>query len=267
MIRIGGVPEHFNMPWHIALESGTGGLACEWHDYSTGTGAMLADLAAGKLDLGMLLTEGSALGLARELPIEAVSLYTTTPLIWGLHVPSESDWQSVAELQGLRFAISRYGSGSHLMSLALAMEQGWPVADQRFEIVDNLPGAIEAFSDGRADVFMWEHYTTEPAVTAGHFRRLGDFVSPWPAWVVCVNADCWRQQQQAIKQLLNTVAAAATQLKTATDAPEQIALRYGLEASAVAEWLAGVEWVKKVTPPQSALASARRMLEAAGEIS
>jgi len=158
------------MPWQLALESGATaetGLACEWHDYATGTGAMLADLAAGELDLAILLTEGAALGLARGMPVTAVSLYTTSPLIWGVHVPAASPWQDISELRGRRFAISRYGSGSHLMSLALALERGWPASELTFAVVDDMPGAIRALTDDEADVFLWEHFTTEPAIYAG----------------------------------------------------------------------------------------------------
>jgi ABC-type nitrate/sulfonate/bicarbonate transport system substrate-binding protein len=268
-IRIGGVPEHFNMPWHLAIEAdatASSGLTCEWRDYSTGTGAMLADLAAGKLDLAILLTEGAALGLARGLPIEAVSLFTTSPLTWGVHVPADSKLQLLADLDGRRFAISRYGSGSHLMTLALAIEQGWPVDALQFEIVDNLPGAVEAFRQHRADIFLWEHYTTEPAVAAGHIRRNGDIVSPWPAWVVCVNASVWQHHQQRIEKLLTIIAAAATELKIATDAAARIARRFELAESAVADWLTGVEWVDGIRSPEDALGRAHEMLAAAGAL-
>ena len=190
--RVGGVPEHFNLPWHLIREEQgpvEPGLAYEWRDYSSGTGAMIADLADKKLDIAVLLTEGVALGLARGLPIEAVSLYTTSSLIWGIHVPPGSSFESPGGLAQARFAISRYGSGSHLMSLALAIEQGWTAEGRDFVIVDNLPGAIAAFAGGQADVFLWEHFTTAPEVEGGRLRRIGDFVSPWPAWVVCALMD------------------------------------------------------------------------------
>jgi ABC-type nitrate/sulfonate/bicarbonate transport system substrate-binding protein len=267
--RIGGVPEHFNMPWHRALESGATqatGLDCSWRDYSTGTGAMLADLAAGELDLAILLTEGAELGRGRGLPIEAVSLYTTSPLIWGVHVPPAAPWHSLAELRGRRYAISRHGSGSHLMSLALALAQGWPTGDMQFAVVDNMAGAIRALNNGEADVFMWEHFTTEPAVQAGHFRRIDDFVSPWPAWTVCANAASWRRQREPIERLLGIVAAAAAELRAQANCAAQIAKRYGLQEAAVADWLTGVAWVSKLTPPQQALAHAREMLDAADAI-
>jgi sulfonate transport system substrate-binding protein len=268
-LRIGGVPEHFNMPWQIAIESGAAaesGIDPVWVEYTTGTGAMLADLSAGKLDLAMLLTEGAALGIARNEPVEAISLYTTSPLIWGVHVPAGSGFDSLGGLRDARFGISRPGSGSHLMSLALAMAEGWPVDQLQFEIVDNLPGAITAFAEDRADVFMWEHFTTQPAVDAGHFRRIGDFVSPWPAWVICANRQVWQRQEQTINRLVDIVAGQATQLAGDPEAARLIAGRYGLETAAVSDWLARTKWVSGRTSPDKALESATQMLKQAGAI-
>jgi sulfonate transport system substrate-binding protein len=269
VLRVGGVPEHFNLPWHLAMESGeadAGGCRLDWRDYATGTGTMLADLAGGVLDLAVLLTEGAALGLSRNLPIVAVSLYTNSPLIWGVHTPPDSPFGATRELRGARFAISRPGSGSHLMSLAMAVEQGWPVEAQHYVIVNDIRGARAAFREGRADVFLWEHFTTQPEVEAGHFRRIADFVAPWPAWVLCVNQVVWERQREAVVALFAVVAAAAQRLCQDPERTALIASRYGLREAAVAEWLERTVWVNGVTPPEPALGAARAMLAAAGAI-
>lgn len=257
------------MPWQLAIETGSAdeaGFDLHWCEYSTGTGAMIADLVDKKLDLAMLLTEGAALGLARGLPIEAISLYTFSPLIWGVHVPPDSPLRSLDELAGRRFAISRHGSGSHLMSLAMAAERGWPVAALDFVIVDNLPGAVEAFARRRADVFLWEHFTTEPTVAAGLFRRIDDFVAPWPAWVVCARAGVLETAREGILQLLDLVFGQAQGLAAAADASERIGARYDLQPDAVAAWLGRTRWVNVVTDPSNALGQANRMLQSAGAV-
>jgi ABC-type nitrate/sulfonate/bicarbonate transport system substrate-binding protein len=268
-IRIGGVPEHFNLPWHLALESDdelVAGTALEWADYPAGTGAMLADLVADRLDLAVLLTEGAALGLARQLPIQAVSLYTTSPLIWGVHVPASSGIQGLAELRGARFAISRYGSGSHLMTLAMALERGWPAAELEFEVVGDLPGAIAAFDSGHAGAFLWEHFTTQPVVDAGHFRRVGDFIAPWPAWVLCARESVWLARRDEIEKLFASVLREARRLIASDDAAATIASRYGLKPAAVEKWLAKTRWVRRLTSPERGLAAATEMLMQADAI-
>lgn len=266
-LRIGGVPEHFNLPWHLAIDSGaTAAGPVAWRDYPSGTGAMLADLVAGKLDLAILLTEGAALGLARGLPIVAASLYTQSPLIWGVHTSPDPTFDAISSLREARFAISRPGSGSHLMSLALALSRGWPVAALRFVVVNDMQGAITAFREGRADVFLWERFTTEPQVEAGLFRRLDDFVAPWPAWTLCARRDVWDGRREPILQLFAEVTSAARRLSRSPSRVSLIAGKYGLGEAAVAAWLARTEWVDGPTPPDAALRAAERMLEAAGAL-
>ena len=59
-LRIGGVPEHFNLPWLRLAESGAlDDLGVAWRDVPEGSGAMAAALRAGELDAAMLLTEGA----------------------------------------------------------------------------------------------------------------------------------------------------------------------------------------------------------------
>lgn len=268
-LRVGGVPEHFNLPWHLAIESSEAarcGMGVEWSDYPAGTGAMLADLTTNRLDLAVLLTEGAARGLARGLPIVAVSLFTTSPLIWGVHVPPASRFERIADLAAARFAISREGSGSHLMALALAIEQGWPAAGLEYEIVNDLPGAIQAFRQLRADAFLWEHFTTEPAVTAGHFRRIDDFIGPWPAWVVCATRSAWDRHRAPIESLISIAASAAARLSADPDRIATFSQRYGLKPEAVAQWLRRTDWVRGLTSPRAALAAAEDILRQAGAI-
>jgi len=227
---------------------------------------MLADLVAGELDLAVLLTEGAALGLARGLPIVGVSLYTQSPLIWGVHTASGSRYDDLSALHGARFAISRPGSGSHLMSLALALDQGWPVATQRFVVVGDLNGAIAAFRDDRVDAFLWERFTTEPTVEAGSLRRIGEFLAPWPAWTLCARRALWEKRRGEVMQLFAEVTSAAARLKRDSGRAALIAERYGLREPAVEAWLERTEWVDGPVAPEAALGAARQMLEAAGVV-
>jgi hypothetical protein len=196
----------------------------------------------------------------------AISLYTRSPLIWGVHTLPGSRFGAIGALNGARFAISRKGSGSHLMSLALSLEQGWSVAEQRFVVVDDLHGALAAFREDRADVFLWERFTTEPEVAAGNLRRIGDFVAPWPAWVLCAHQAVWANRRANVMQLFAEVTGAAQRLSRNPDRASLIATRYGLRETAVAAWLERTEWVDGPTAPAAALGAARKMLEAAGAI-
>jgi ABC-type nitrate/sulfonate/bicarbonate transport system substrate-binding protein len=191
----------------------------------------------------MLLTEGAVAGIARGGRFRIVSLYTRSPLVWGIHVPADSPIRSENDLRGARYAISRIGSGSHLMAYVHARERGWR-EELVFQTVGSLDGAIEAFAAGRADVFLWEKFMTKPVVDAGRFRRVAEFVAPWPAFVVCASERALRDKREAVAATLDRVLAVAATVAADPSTPANIAARYGLLASDAAEWLAATQWAQ-----------------------
>ncbi len=247
-INIGGVPEHFNLPFRLLLDDDRGralGVDARWCDYPEGSGAMATALRAGQLDAAVLLTEGAVAGIGTGGGFKIAGLYVESPLLWGIHVPAASRYEAIQELETARYAISRRGSGSHLMAFVHARERGWNTAALRLVEVGNLEGAVEAFAAGRADVFFWEKFMTKPLVDAGRFRRIGEFVAPWPAFVLCVGDSTGPAQRAAIAKLYEAGRAAAQRLAAQRDAATVIADRYGLQAGDVAEWLRATRWATR----------------------
>ena len=104
-LKVGGVPEHFNLPWHLGMEAGLPehiDVALTWRDYPDGSGAMAAALRAGELDAALLLTEGAVAGVANGGGFKIASLYTDSSLIWGIHVPARSGFLKVADIRSAR---------------------------------------------------------------------------------------------------------------------------------------------------------------------
>jgi sulfonate transport system substrate-binding protein len=268
-LKIGGVPEHFNWPWLTLVESGKlrdDGIEIRWRDYPGGSGAMAAALDAGELDVAMLLTEGAVAGIAAGRRYAIASLFTETPLVWGIHVPAGSGLNSVADIRGRRYAISRVGSGSHLMCFVHARQMGWPVDDLELVTVGNLDGAIEAFSAGRADVFFWEKLMTKPLVDRGSFRRVGELVAPWPAFVVCASRAALSRRGTVIAATVERVVEQAATLAQRPDAAAEIARRYGLANDDVAAWLGVTRWTSAVGIDASIVGAVARTLEQVGLI-
>ena len=266
-LRIGGVPEHFNLPWQLAAQARRFeplGLDVVWRDYPGGSGAMAKAVRDGELDAALLLTEGAVAAVADGVPLAIVSLYTDSPLLWGLHVPAASAFRAVAELDGARCAISRVGSGSHLMAFVHARAQGWSVERLRFVTVGNLDGAVAAFAAGQADVFFWEKFMTKPLVDAGKFRRVGEFTAPWPAFVVCAASSLDAAQRAALASVVGIVLDEARTLHTRVDAAHLIAARYGLTSADAGEWLKSTRWSTRVGVSASDIAPACTALGALG---
>jgi len=85
-----------------------------------------------------------------------VQVFVQSPLIWGIHVGAKSKYETLADLENTKVAISRRGSGSELMAYVNAQNQGWKTDNLQFEIVNTIDGAVEALTNGTADYFMWE---------------------------------------------------------------------------------------------------------------
>jgi len=240
------------------------GIDVSWRDYAGGSGAMAKALRDGELDAALLLTEGAVAAVSDGVPLEIISLYTDSPLVWGIHVPAASRFRAVAELEGARYAISRLGSGSHLMAFVHARAEGWAVARLTLVTVGNLDGAVAAFESGRADVFFWEKFMTKPLVDAGKFRRVGEFTAPWPAFVVCATRALDDASRAALERVVAVVLDEARALRARPDAEQLIAARYGLKSADAAEWLKTTRWSARVEVAPSDVAPACMALGALG---
>ena len=246
-LRIGGVPEHFNLPWHLTIKSGALkdlGISATWTDFPSGTGSMVNALNNNEIDVAMLLTEGAIKAQAQSADFEIISVYTESPLIWGVHVPANSELYTLKDISKSKFAISRFGSGSHLMAYLLAEQEQITLKPESFEIIHNLAGARELFKHGDDHVFLWEKFMTQPYVDQGEFRRIADFPTPWPCFVVCVRKEVYSQYQESIINMLNTVLNTAEELKLSPIAAKLIAMVYSLQISEVTEWLSLTHWSK-----------------------
>lgn len=267
--RVTGVPEHFNLPWRQALADNAfagAGLDVEFVEEPGGTGAMTAALRAGDVDAALVLTEGAVLDILRGGGHRLVSVYVDSPLTWGVHVAASSDIQTIADIEGRPVAISRHGSGSHLIAVVDALERGFDVSAMQFVVVDNLEGARRSLAAGESDVFLWERHMTQPLVDAGEFRRVGEREVPWPAFVVSVRDDLLAANADAIRDALDIVANYAQRFKTSPDAAQAISQTYGIAPRDAERWLAAVEWSLSHERPDEALRKVITALAAQGAI-
>ena len=218
------------------------GVDVEFIEHPGGTGAMTAALRASELDAALLLTEGAVLDIVTGGDNRLVSVYVESPLVWGIHVSASSAIKNVADIAGRRFAISRYGSGSHLIAIVDAAERGFDSQSMSFVVVDTIDGAREALAAGSADVFLWERHMTQPLVDAGEFRRIGERVVPWPAFVVSARQEYLKHNADALRRCLEIVADYAARLRHGADSAALISKTYAIDLSDASAWLADVCW-------------------------
>lgn len=252
-IRISGVPEHFNLPWHLAIEDnafGDRGIELQWTDVPEGTGKMCQLLADDETDLAVILTEGIVKDIIGGNQVKIIQKFVESPLYWGVHVDTNSTFKSMEDLKGAVAAISRFGSGSHLMAYINANEQGWDLeSDLKFKVVNDINGAVNALGDGTADYFMWEHFTTKPLVDQGIFRRLFDCPTPWPCFVIAASDNAIKKHSNLIHHILEVINIYTTDFKDIPSIDRMLSNRYGLKIEDVQEWLSITHWSQEnITP-------------------
>lgn len=247
-INICGVPEHFNLPWHLCIENNEfqkENLEVKWTDVPEGTGKMCQMLRNGQADIAVVLTEGITKDIDAANASKIVQIYVESPLIWGIHVETYSDFYEISDLQHKKVAISRKGSGSELMAIVHAKRQNWDSSNLRFEIINNLKGAVQALQKADADYFMWEKFMTKPFVDQGIFRRIGEFPTPWPCFVIAVREEFLFNNPNEIARLLKVINHKTKTIKSINDITNIFAERYHLNVEDVAQWLIETEWSQR----------------------
>ncbi|WKB81093.1 substrate-binding domain-containing protein [Cellulophaga lytica] len=244
-VKIIGVPEHFNLPWHLAIEENAfkdRGINLEWTDIPEGTGRMCQMLADNETDIAIILTEGLVKSITAGTKAKIVQEYIATPLLWGIHVGANSKYQTIDDLINTKAAISRFGSGSHLMAYVNAQNEGWDTSKLQFEIINNLDGAVAGLTNGTADYFMWEHFTTKPLVDNGTFRRVADCPTPWPCFVIAATDSFIANNSGTLQHILEVINMYTEEFKNIPSIDRTLANRYEQKLDDIQKWLSKTRW-------------------------
>ena len=247
-LKIAGVPEHFNLPWHLSIENGefqANEIDLQWTDVPEGTGKLCQMLRNRETDIAVILTEGIIKDIVAGNQSKIVQIYVESPLIWGIHVAAKSNYYELSDLENKKVAISRLGSGSQLMAYVNANNQGWKSQNLQFEIINTIDGAVEALTKGTADYFMWERFMTKPLVDKGVFRRIGDCPTPWPCFVIAVRNEILEKHPDMVSKILEIINAKTSNFKEIPNIDSTLADKYNQKVKDIQEWLSLTKWSQK----------------------
>jgi len=225
---------------------------------------MTKALRADEIDVAVLLTEGIVADLHRGNPSKLLGTYVSTPLTWGVHVAAPSAWRDASELRQATYAVSRMGSGSHLMAMVDAHARGWAPDELKFEIVGDLEGARRALADRTADVFLWEKFTTKHLVDSGEWRKVGEVPTPWPCFSLAASDKALLEMGDELVAMLEVLEEEARELVRSDNRCETVAIMYGQHEKDVAEWIEGVRWSCRPEVSHATLQQVMESLVSAG---
>ncbi|KAG2173040.1 hypothetical protein INT44_007013 [Umbelopsis vinacea] len=209
------VPEHFSTPLHMSNENGyftEAGVEVQLVCCPGGTGEMTSKLKDGSINLAVALTEGLTAGIANGQDwYKIVGTYVSAPLCWALSAGTNSKHDSIATLNHTDVAISRFGSGSHIMAFVLADQQGWLAPNVKenppftFTALSNFKAMRDAVNAGTSDYFMWETFTTKPYHDSGEIKRIGQITPPWPAFCFAASTSLLEEDSEGVKKALAAI--------------------------------------------------------------
>ena len=118
--------------------------------------------------------------------------------------------------------------------------------DLKFEVIQDLEGAVKALSNGDADYFMWEKFTTKPLVDDKIFKFIDYCPTPWPCFVIAVRNEFLESNEEDVKTILEIINNTTIEFKDIPSIDKTIANRYNQKLKDVQEWLSLTEWSQDV---------------------
>jgi ABC-type nitrate/sulfonate/bicarbonate transport system substrate-binding protein len=112
---------------------------------------------------------------------------------------NRSDIKSVADLKDSKIGVSRIGSGSYVMGIVLADQQGWltpSVPPFAFKPLQTFAKLREGVNDKTVDFFMWEHFTSKRYYDNGEIKRVGEIYTPWASWMIVASTRIDKQDER-----------------------------------------------------------------------
>ncbi|KAL0243563.1 hypothetical protein I308_105530 [Cryptococcus tetragattii IND107] len=247
-IRVGWHREHFLSPLLQFVEKDKGDTV-ELVECPGGTGEMQVKLKNGEIDLCIALTDALIAGLANgQTSYKIVGRYIASPLRWAIITGKDSQYNSINDLKGTTFGISRLGSGSQVMASVLSLQQKWSEEEQpKFKVNGQFKPLRDSVNSGETSVFLWEWFTTKPYVDSGEVRFIGSVYTPWPCWHIAASPSV---PSSTVKTFLASLQPYvqhfnSTEARVSEDI-EFVHNFFGHKKEDVAEWLQSVKWEEQL---------------------
>jgi len=268
-LRVGYVREHFSSPL-LQFAEADAGQTFTLVECPSGTGQLISRLAADEIDIAIALTDPLISGISKgSKAYKLIGSFVSTPLNWAVITGTDSIYNKISELKGTTLGISRPGSGSQTMAYVMALQQGWPTDDLKFQVNNDINGLLKSVNDGSTSAFMWEWFTTKPFVDAGEARFIGSISTPWPSWLIAGHPD------RAVPDATNVFLARLTEHVVAFNSRESRAAKnvafieekFGYPEKDIEAWLKTVSYPQDCAEiPKNVIESTLSILEKAGVV-
>ncbi|KAI3402346.2 hypothetical protein KGF56_004916 [Candida oxycetoniae] len=259
VLRVGYIPEHFSFPLLTAQEQGfftQYGLKIELVKVPEGSGRLIDLLKGDDIDVAIGLTEAFVADIGKgNDKIKIVDNYVVSPLLWA--VSTGIDRKDIKDLSDLsKIGISRFGSGSYIMSFVLANKLGldkfkdFAVCNNFATLRKSVNGEKEGENGGvveSSDAFMWEYFTTKKYYDCKEIKQIGQIYTPWPSWVISASSKSLETKQQSIHDFIKALSQGIVYYNNhIEEAVQFIAANLDYSQEDAREWTKTVEFNEKL---------------------
>ena len=129
------------------------------------------------------------------------------------------------------------------MAIVDANSKEKKIKSEQFSVIKNLDGALESLSALETDIFYWEKFTTKPYVDNGTLRRLGEYHTPWPCFVVAATDKVIKEKPEELIRMLRTIHDSCDRFMiNQANSMELVSMRYKQKHKDVERWFHHTEW-------------------------
>lgn len=265
VIKIGGVNEHFNLPWIKTCEDTSNkNIQLNWKSFAGGTGVLTAALHSNEIDIAVLLTEGLLLDILKNKNLSLICFHVTNPLRWAIHIRKNA--LENFSFENKKFAISRLGSGSHTMAKFLLNEKNIPYEDQLMIEVGSLEGGLKSLEENKADIFLWEKFTTQPFLEKYGLMAHGEVLTPWPPFSVATTKKFHKENPILVTEIISAVKKQSQKILNDPSTLLEMNTRWKIESENAKRWLEEIKWDDQIPVDTTKLASVLDNMKKAGLI-
>ncbi|KAJ7126868.1 periplasmic binding protein-like II [Mycena epipterygia] len=270
-LRIGYVREHFSTPL-LQFQDADQNQTFTLVECPSGTGQLISRLTKDEIDVAIALTDPLISGIANgSTAYKLCGSYVSTPLNWAVITGKDTKFKDISDLKGTTIGISRLGSGSQTMAYVMALQQGWPTEDLKFQINNDIRGLIDSVNDGSTSAFMWEWFTTKPFVDAGEARFIGSVPTPWPSWLIAAHPSPSRAPPDALRSFMTGLSGYVRTFDSAANRAgpnvEVIKAKFGYPEQDIEAWLKTVAYPEDcLVIPTKVITDTLSVLEKAGVV-
>jgi len=268
-LRVGFVREHFSSPL-LQFSDADAGKTFTLVECPSGTGQLISRLTNDEIDIAIALTDPLISGIANgSKAYKLVGSYVSTPLNWAVITGTDSKYKSIADLKDTTLGISRHGSGSQTMAYVMALQQGWPTENLKFQVNNDIRGLIDSVNNGSTSAFMWEWFTTKPFVDGGEVRFIGSVPTPWPSWLIAAHPE--RATAVPVTAFLTTLTKYVTEFNSDESRAKKnipfIVKKFGYPEEDIEAWLKTVSYPSSCLEiPTKVITDTLSVLERAGVV-